>query len=162
MATFAMMGLTALSTGMAVAGHIREGEASAAAAEANAQAADRYAQMSRDEYGKKVAMEQFKNKLALGSIRSAYGASGVTMEGTPQEYMDQSAAAAKTNELNLQYEGVLKAQAYGIQARNYRQGGQYAQSGANISAFAAGAAGLSNAIGQIYGDRSSGRSSLYS
>jgi hypothetical protein len=160
MATFAMLGATAISTGLNIAGALKQGDAAQAAAEANAQASESYARQTREEYAQKVDMEHFKNKLALGGIRAAYGASGVTMDGTPQEYMEQSAAVAKTNELNLRYEGIRKAGAYLIEARKYRQGGQAAQSAAGFNAIAAGFSGVSSAVGQIYG-ASQQRASLY-
>jgi hypothetical protein len=48
----------------------------------------------------------------MGSIRAGYGASGVTMEGSPMEILEQSAMNAEMDRQNILYGGELKASGY--------------------------------------------------
>jgi len=55
------------------------------------------------------AAEREDNKRKLSSMRAKYGASGVKLEGTPLEVLEESAATGEANALALRYGGASSA-----------------------------------------------------
>lgn len=58
-----------------------------------------------------------QGKQQLGEMRANYGASGITMEGSPLEIMQQSAANLELDALTIRHQGEVKAWAYRNQAK---------------------------------------------
>lgn len=156
MAPIALVGLMAIGTTMSVIGHLRAASAERQAAEFQAKQAegaadqaDTNAVLTREATAEDERRAKSDNNKVLGSIRNAYGASGVTMDGTPQAYLEEQAAVAKANELSIRYDGFLKAKAYRDQASGYRQqanqlrvGGSNAMAAGTLGAIGAGIGGV--------------------
>ncbi len=53
-----------------------------------------------------------QTRMQLGSIRAAYGASGVTMAGSPLDVLEMSVANAERDRQQILYKGELKALGY--------------------------------------------------
>lgn len=70
----------------------------------------------------------------LGDMRAAYGASGVTMEGSPLEVMKQSAANVELDALNALYMGEEKARAFRNEARMSEYRGDFASTAGKFGA----------------------------
>lgn len=60
---------------------------------------------------------RIQTKQALGDIRAGYGASGVTLEGSPMEILRQSASNAELDALTIRHKGAIKAWAYENQVK---------------------------------------------
>jgi hypothetical protein len=156
MAMVAMGAAALLGTGMSVYGQIKRGEAEQAAAEANARAAERAAGWAERNAGlaytqslEEARREEVSNRKALGGIRAAYGASGIRMDGSAKDYLEDNAAIAAANVTAIKYKGQLAAEAYKQQAQQYRAQGEsyqgqadYASSAGIVGGFAEGLRGL--------------------
>lgn len=114
--------------GFSVIGNLKAAEAKAQAAEFEAKQneksairADRNAIWARAIGIEAERRENISNRKTLGDIRAAYGASGVTMEGTPTEYIEQNAAIGRANELAIRLNSVIQSKQYKEQAGAYRE-----------------------------------------
>lgn len=119
--------LMVASSVMSAAGSIQQGNSAKAAAEYNARVAENNAITARQQA---AAQEEQHRRLArrqLGQMRAAYGASGVTMEGSPLDILAQSAKDAELDALNIRYGGELKAQGLESEAVLERYRGKSAQ-----------------------------------
>lgn len=104
--------LTVASTAFSVYGAIQSANAEASAAKYNAKVADQNANIARQQA---AADEDRQRRIAaktMGGIRANYGASGVTLEGSPLDVIEESAANAKLDELNIRYNGELQAMGF--------------------------------------------------
>ena len=117
-------------------GAVKEAEAKAKQAEFDAQNYDSQAGMSLENADlvmhQSAEMERrsrFGSQLKLGSIRAAYGASGVTMQGTAQAYTDMQNTIAEENAMSIRMQGYLQAKAYRRQADIYKQNAQNLRAG---------------------------------
>lgn len=126
--------LLAASAAISAVGSIRQAQATAAAANYNAQVADRNATVARQQAAADEVRQRSVNSRRLGSIRAAYGASGVTMEGTPLEVLEDSAAQAELDALTIRYKGELAAIGANDEATLQRSRAKNARAEGNISA----------------------------
>lgn len=95
---------------------IRQGNAESAADKYNAQVATNNASMASAQAAADESKQRRDARIAIGSQRAAYGASGLSIEGSPLDVLEQSAATAELDALNIRTEGRNKAIAYGNQA----------------------------------------------
>lgn len=93
-------------------GAYQEGMAQAKAADYNAGVAENNANLSTAEAAENERKQRIIGRKALGNMRANYGASGVTMEGSPLQAMEESAANSELDSLNIRHEGESKAWAY--------------------------------------------------
>lgn len=124
----AMMGATAIAGGgLAAAGSAMSASQKFQNDWTNAQQSDIAAQ--QDDLNAKVSQEQgdiavrqarLSGAQFMGSIRAAYGASGVTQEGTAHDYQTTASAQVADQLLNLKYDSMLKSSAYKAEAARYR------------------------------------------
>lgn len=112
MQVFASPIFTALSTAFSVVGAISSANSEAAAYKYNAKIAERNAVISRQQAAADVDRQRRIADKAIGGIKASYAASGVTMEGTPLDIVEESAAQAKLDELNIKYNGELQAMGF--------------------------------------------------
>lgn len=87
-------------------------DAEAQAAEYNAGIADQNAVLTRQQYAEQERRYRDQSRLELGEIVARYGASGVTLDGSPMDVLEASARNAELNALTLRHEGEVKALAY--------------------------------------------------
>lgn len=104
--------LTIASTAISAVGAISSAQAQSNAAKYNAQVAKNNAQIARDQAASESDRQRRLATKKLGEMRANYAASGVTMEGTPLDVMEESAAQAKLDELTIRYNGELQAMGF--------------------------------------------------
>lgn len=108
MAPVLMFGGMALSA----LGGIQQAQTAKAAGRYNQQIAERNAAIARDQTAAEITRQQRAARRARGAARAAYGASGVTIEGSPLDVLEDSATEAELDTLTLKYRGELRAQGY--------------------------------------------------
>ena len=89
-----------------------QGQSAAAAQQFNADLAGRNATLARESAATDAAIQERQSRMQLGSIRAAYGASGVTMAGSPLDVLEMSVANAERDRQQILYRGELKALGY--------------------------------------------------
>lgn len=112
----------------------RQGEAEAGAAEHNAQVALVNAQIARSQGAADVATVDRAKAQKIGAARAAYGASGVTIEGSPLDVLERSAWNAELDKQNVLYKSNLKAMGYEDQSAMEMVRAKNARSGAAVRA----------------------------
>ena len=79
---------------------------------ADADIAGRNAGLAREAAATDAALLERQTRMQLGSIRAAYGASGVTAAGSPLDVLEMSVANAERDRQQILYKGELKALGY--------------------------------------------------
>lgn len=121
-----------------------QAQAATAAAGYNAELMEQNARISREQAAADVKQMRRDNIRQLGDTRAAWGASGLTMEGTPLTMLEDLAAEQEMDVQRRVYIGELEARGFfNNAALERRKGqhalvmGQFAQEGAQLSASAA-------------------------
>ena len=129
-------------TAMAVIGALNQGQQAKSAANYNATVATNNAVASRQQAAANAEAQARKARLQMGAMRAGYGASGITMEGSAMDVLEQSAATAELDRQNILYGGELKAGGYQSTAGLELMRGEHAETS---SYFNAGSSLLSGA-----------------
>lgn len=129
-----------IGTVVSVMGVLNQGQQAKQAAEYNAAVARNNAIAARQQAAANAAAQERKSRQQIGAMRAAYGASGVGLEGSPIDVLENSAAMAELDRQNILYAGTLKAQGYESTAGQELMRGENA---VTSSYFAAGSALLS-------------------
>jgi hypothetical protein len=108
-------------------GQAQKGEAENQLAQMNANVAIGNAKLAREKGAEQERQVRREGAKALGTIQAGYGASGVTMEGSPLEVLEESARNAELDALTVRHSGEVKAIAFENEARAYRTRGASAQ-----------------------------------
>lgn len=116
-------------TVMSVIGALNQASAKSSAADYNAAMAERNATIARQQGEADMLQAQRVNAMRLGSIKAGYGSSGLTLEGSPLDVLESSAAQAKLDEQNIMYGANLRAQGFSESANLYRSQASQARSG---------------------------------
>jgi len=128
-------------------GAYQQGVAARAAGEYNAKVAEQNAQIARETAAEEERRKRIETRRQLGQMRSARGASGIQLDGSALDVLQDSAATAELDALTIRHQGEVQAFGYESQARMARMEGE-----AGYQAGMIGAAGsLLNAGGQAYG-----------
>lgn len=98
-----------LSSLFKAVGEIRAGKVAERVGEYNANIQKRAAAVARDQAAAEMIQQNRASRKALGSMRAAYGAAGVTVEGSPLDVLAESAATAERDRLTIKYRGDLVA-----------------------------------------------------
>lgn len=115
-------------------GQIREGEAANSAAQYNAQVAEQNAQTTLAQSAEEERRLRVMARKQIGDARANYGASGVSLEGSPLDVLEESAATAELDALTVRYGGQQKAQAYRNEAKLERFRGKNSKTSGYLSA----------------------------
>jgi len=99
-------------TAMAVIGTLQQGQQVSAAAGYNAAVARNNAAASRQQAAANAASQERKARLQIGAMRAGYGASGISLEGSPMDVIESSASMAELDRQNILYGGAIKSQGY--------------------------------------------------
>lgn len=126
MAQAAAGGLQIVGGAMGAIGALQQGAAAQQAGEYNARIAEQNALLSRQQAASEEQRQRLFAKKEIGSIRAAYGASGVT-GGSSLDVLAESAANAELDALNIRHGGEMRSQGYLAQARLDRMGGENAR-----------------------------------
>jgi hypothetical protein len=129
---------------VAVVGAVAQARSARAAAKYNTAIAERNAVVSRQQAGVAETAQRQDSYRAMGRIRAGYSAAGVTPEGTPLDVLEDSAAEAELDALNIRYKGELSAIGYEGEAGLQRI---RAKSALSTGVFNAGTALLAGAGG---------------
>lgn len=140
------MGIMAIvaiaSTAMQVMGQIQAGKAQQEAANYNAQIARQNAVMARQQAEEEERRFRVQTRKELGSMRTGYGASGVTIDGAPMDVLEDAAYIAELDALTIRQKGRQQSLAYQNEARLQKLQGSAARTnsyfGAASSVLAAG------------------------
>lgn len=107
-----MQMLPLIGTIFSAVGAISQGVQASNAADYNAAVARNNALAARQQASANAEAQGRESRRRLGAMRAAYGASGVTMEGSPLDVIEQSAMEAELDRQNILYSGELKASGY--------------------------------------------------
>lgn len=110
--TIAAVG-TAISVVSAIGGAMSQRDA----AKYNAQVAENNAIASRQQAAANAEAQQRDARMRIGQMEANYAASGVSLEGSPLEILEQSARNSEMDRLNILYGGELRAGNYGAEAQ---------------------------------------------
>lgn len=131
------LALLAVGTAFSAIGAIQQGQAANSAAKYNAAVAGQRATAAKQQAAADMDKKRRDTVRRLGSIRAAYGASGVTLEGSPLDVLAESAANAELDVLTIKYKGDLEATGYGNEATLETARGQQARTAGYMGAGAA-------------------------
>lgn len=148
---FIMIGMSVLGAMSSANAAKKQAANESAAAEYNAGIADRNAGIARDQAAQDAEAQRRTNTQKLGSIRAGYGASGVTMEGSPLDVLQMSAYNAELDVQNIKYKGELRALGYEDTAGLDRMRASAAIEEGDDKAQGILIGGLAKAGGQAYG-----------
>lgn len=119
-----MMGVGAVTSAI---GAISEGNAAADAAKHNSQMAAQNAIYAREQAAEEEQQVRIMGRKTLGSMRAAYGASGVSLEGSPLDVLAESAATMERDALNVRRAGERRAQGFEAEASMENRKAGYAK-----------------------------------
>lgn len=100
------------SGAISAVGALSSGRQQQQASEYNAEIARRNAVAARQQAAANAEAQQRKARMQIGSMRAAYGASGVGLEGSPLDILESSAMMAELDRQNILYGGELSAIGY--------------------------------------------------
>lgn len=115
-ASTAIIALTAVSTAVGVAGAIQQSNAASKADKYNAAVAQQNAQAASDQANSQLQQQQRTAYKQLGAQKAAYGASGVTSDGSPMDVLSDSYTQSELDANTIIYNGKLRAAGYTNQA----------------------------------------------
>lgn len=126
--------LMAAGTGLSAVGSLYSGQAEANASKFNAAVADRNAGLARQ----RGVFEQGQLKRSasqiLGAMRANIGASGVRLEGSPLDVLDNSTAQAQMDQVMVKYNSELQAMGFEQEAAANRTRAKTAKTMGRIGA----------------------------
>lgn len=132
-ATIAIVAATAV---MAV-GTIANGVAQSNASKYQANVATQNATAAQQQAQQAALLQERKTKQMLGATTAAYGASGVTTEGSPLDVLASSASAAELDRQTILYQGHVRAAGYTSDAQLDKMAASSAMTNAGFSAAGA-------------------------
>lgn len=107
-----MAGVSMLGGAVSAMGAQAQGQSAAMAQQFNADIAGRNAGLARDAAAYDASIQERNARMQMGAIRAAYGASGVTAEGSPLDVLQMSVTNAERDRQQILYRGELKALGY--------------------------------------------------
>ena len=134
MAPAVLIGLSVAGSAISAIGQLKQGDAAKQAGDMNAANARQNAVDATEQARLQEENQRVEAKKILGSARANYGASGVTMEGSPLDVLESSARNAELDALTIRYGGKIKAAAYNRSAAGYQMEGEAAQSSSRLGA----------------------------
>lgn len=115
-------------------GAMQQGKAASAAANYNASISERNAQIETMQASEDAERSRRASRRRIGAMRAAYGASGVTMEGSPLDVLEDSFAEGELDALTIQYQGRMAAENHRGEAVLSRMQGKAAKKAGFIRA----------------------------
>lgn len=115
-------------------GAYAQGEAANQAAQYNADLQARNATIAHQQGAAQAALVRRRAAQAQGAAEAAYGASGVSQEGSPLEVLASSAAQAKLDEETVLYQSNLQAMGFQANEQLDRTAGDTARRQAQLNA----------------------------
>jgi hypothetical protein len=131
-------------------GAVQRGRAESGASNYNAKIAEQNAAIVRQQSLENMRQRRIEGRKEAGAARAAYGASGVTLSGSPIEAIQDSIFTTEMDAFNIEYEGRLQDISYQNEAKlmRYQAKNQRTQ-------------GYLNAAGGLLGARNASGGSLW-
>lgn len=136
--------LTAVGTGVSVAGSLMQGNQQEAMAEAQAKAYEQQAKAEQQASSFEQQQERRKQELQLSSARAQVGASGVGFAGSPSAVLSSNAGQGQLDIAAIQYGSTLRQNNLGTQASISRFQGKQAKQASIINAGSSFISGVSS------------------
>lgn len=95
--------------GVQALGALRSGSKAKAAARYNARMLRRSAAIARDQAAAEAIQHSRAARKTIGAMRAAYGASGVTVDGSALDVLEESVRLAEIDNQTIKYKGELRA-----------------------------------------------------
>jgi hypothetical protein len=139
--------------GLSYYGQMQQAKAARRAGELNAQDAEENARLSAQRAAEDERIFRLSFKRDQSRNMAAIGASGIKLEGSPLEVLQDNASMAETDALNIRRGGEQQRASYMRQAQGYREGAEASARASEIQ----GAATLLSGAASVYGNaRTSG------
>ena len=138
--------LTGVGTGLQFISLIEQGNAMNDAFSYNAQLATQNSRIARQQAAENERRFRIRTRKTIGGIRAAYAKSGVTLEGSPSDILEESAYIAELDALTIRAGGEQSAQAYEAEARLAKLQGKSIQRGSRFTAAGTLVRGASNLL----------------
>lgn len=135
-----------IATAVSIIGTISSAQAQKDSANYNAQVAENNATAVRQQADARSQQQRVASQKAIGKMEAGFGASGVGMEGSPLEILQQSARDAEMDRLNIIYSGELQARGFENTAGLERSKGSAAMT---TGVFKAGSSLLTGSAGSL-------------
>lgn len=145
----AAAGFMAAGGGLKAYSALRQGNAEYQAQEMNAQVNEQNAALAESQALEDERKQRLMTKKLIGSMRANYGASGVTLEGSPMEVIEESAMQAELDALNIKHAGKARATQYRNQAALARYYGKEARTLGYLGAAGSLLGGAGDAFGTM-------------
>lgn len=149
-AGFAAVGQT-LGTFVSVYGAVEQGKAAEEAGRQNQAMAEETARQIEREGEEDARIQKIVSTKQIGSMRAQYGASGITTDGSPLDYIIESTMNAERDNLNIKLNTIERAKSARMGGAYALQQGQAAQRNYNLQALANGLSGSSRALSMASG-----------
>ena len=104
--------ITGAAATVGAVGSMKQAKAQSNAAKFNAAQAAQDAVAAQQQAQQAAQLQQIQAQKAFGATRAAYGAAGVTMDGTPLDVLAESAVTAERDKQTILYQGKLRAAGY--------------------------------------------------
>lgn len=117
-------------------GTFQQGRARADASEFNAQIAEQNAALARQQGAENADRTRREGRRRAGAIRAAFGASGVSLEGSPIDVLTDQAVENELDALTAENQGLLQSTAFQNTASLDRANARNSRTGAIIGAGA--------------------------
>lgn len=124
--------LTGLGAMFGMADSQMQGDAQAQAAQYNAAIARQNAELARRQAKRDEQLQRIKADQETGALRASYGASGVSMEGSPTHALAASAMAAELDAQMIRYGGQVRAGRFEAEAALEEQRAATARAGGTL------------------------------
>lgn len=133
----AAAGIAVVGGLMQAYGSIEQGRMSREAATNDARIAMNNARLAKEQAREQEMRYRASTRKTLASITAGYAASGITMEGSPTEVLNESVANAEADALQIRRGGSIRSQEFIDDAGSSSARGRAAQSLGNYGAGAA-------------------------
>ncbi len=130
-------------------GSLQQANAQAASAEYNAKVAERNKRAVKNQTESEIEDRQVEHRRQLGSMRASYGASGLQMEGSPLDVLEDTATEQAFDISKIRYQGAMKAEGYSEQAALYKLEAKSAKTAGWIGAGSALIGGLQSGLANM-------------
>ncbi len=98
-------GIAIAGAAIGAIGAIRQGQAAQAAAEFNAKVAENNASSAKLQAKEEERRHRIVARKRIGATRAAIGASGISLEGSPLDVLEENAANAELDALTIRHAG---------------------------------------------------------
>ena len=127
-------------------GAIQQGNANAAAADYNKEVAKRNKEAVADQLYVDIADKRLENRRQMASLRAAYGSSGLQLDGSPMEVLEDTATENAYDIAKMRYGARMKIKGYSEQATLFGMEKKAAKTAGYIGAASAMIGGVSSGI----------------